>query len=432
MLFCVLPRNAIVYASDGNPIRFPKDFRFGASTSAYQIEGAWNEDGKGLSQWDYLVHTDPSYIADGTNGDVAADSYHLYHRDVEILKELNVDSFRFSISWSRILPNGVHAPRKKAPGTDFYECGRNILLAHAKAYHIYHDEGFGKSINGKVGVTMNLEWGIPSSNATDDVEAVKDYVAFLFDQYMHPIFSAQGNYPKNVLDRVAAVSLKQGLNSSRLRPFTEDEARYIKGTSDFLGINQYSTNVVYRNKSVVGMHPIPSVFDDAFFGTFKEPSWPTSQSPWLAEYAPGLYGVLMYIKDNYDNPIVYITENGFSTLTGLNDDDRVRYLRNYLSAVHQALADGVNVRGYFVWSLMDSFEWATGFSQRFGLYEVDIEDPDRPRTPRKSALVYSEIVRTRSIDFDFNPDPYIDVPCSGNRLVTVHFLVMVILYYLAC
>ncbi|KAJ2951537.1 hypothetical protein O0L34_g13687 [Tuta absoluta] len=403
--------SAVAYAGDGSGRSFPKDFRFGVATAAYQIEGAWNEDGKGLSQWDYLVHTFPSHITDGSNGDVAANSYHLYHRDVEMLKELNVDSFRFSISWPRILPNGL--PDYVNPiGVAHYNKLIDILLENGiePFVTLYHwdlpqklaaqggilnknfPEWFGdyarivyQSFGGKVGVVINSEWAVPGTNDVNDVEAVTDYIAFLFDQYMNPIFSAEGNYPKRVLDKIAAVSAKQGLNSSRLQPFTEDEARYIKGTSDFLALNHYSSDVVYRNVSVVGMHPIPSVFDDAFIGMYKDPSWPTSSSPWLAEYAPGLYNLLLYIRDNYDNPTIYVTENGFSTPKGLKDDGRVRYLRNYLSAVHQALIDGVNVRGYFPWSLMDNFEWAEGFSQRFGLYEVDMEDPERTRTARKSA-----------------------------------------------
>ncbi|CAH2059443.1 unnamed protein product, partial [Iphiclides podalirius] len=467
---------------------------FGAATAAYQIEGGWNADGKGWSMWDYIVRTDPTHIADNRTGDIAANSYNLYKRDVEMLKELGAKVYRFSISWPRILPygranyvnpygvayynalidellaNGItpfvtmyhwdlpqnlseqggwqnedivgwfeayarvlyqhfgdrvkhwltinepyihcyqgfvttrHAPRWHLPATGFYECGRHILLAHAKAYHLYQNEF--KSQGGQVGIVLSMDWAYPDTDSEDDAEAVKDYFAFHLGQFMDPIFTEQGNYPQRLIDRVANRSMSQGFSTSRLRPFSQEQIDLIKGTSDFLALNHYTSDIVYRNDSVIGMFEVPSFSDDAGFGTYKHPSWPTSSSLWLVEHAEGFYNLLLYIKDTYNSPTIYVTENGFSTGTGLNDDGRVQYLRNYLTALSDAIAAGVDVRGYCAWSLMDNFEWAFGYIPRFGLYEVDIDDPGRPRTPRKSALVYKEIISTRTIDWEYNPDPY--------------------------
>ncbi|KAI5644527.1 glycosyl hydrolase family 1 domain-containing protein [Phthorimaea operculella] len=472
---------------------FPADFEFGTATSAYQIEGAWNTHGKGWSTWDYLVRTNQEHIVDQTNGDVAANSYYLYKRDVEMLKELGVNNYRFSIAWSRVMPYGrkyvnpegiayynalidellangitafvtmfhwdlpqnlmelggllnddfpdwfgdyvrvlyqnfgdrvknwmtinepsihcslgygvgIHAPLIRDPGFGYYECGRNILLANARAYHIYKDE-FKASQGGRVGFVVSLEWGMTSSDSKEAVEALQDWKAFHMDHFVHPIWSETGNYPQIMIDRVAAASAAQGLNSSRLRPFTEEQIAYMKGAADFLGVNHYVSTYVYRNETVAGMYAVPSIYDDAFVGTYTDPSWPFHG--FNTEYPPGIKGVLLHMRDNYNNPLMYITENGCGTTNvGLNDDDRTGYYRGYLQEVANAVAEGANVKGYFAWSLMDNFEWAFGYAVRFGLYEVDQNHPNRTRTPRKSALVYKEIIRSKQIDLTYDPDPY--------------------------
>ncbi|KAI5640130.1 glycosyl hydrolase family 1 domain-containing protein [Phthorimaea operculella] len=472
---------------------FPADFEFGTSTSAYQIEGAWNTHGKGWSTWDYLVRTNQEHIIDRTNGDIAANSYYLYKRDVEMLKELGVKNYRFSISWPRVMPygrnyvnpegiayynavidellangitpfvtmfhwdlpqnlmelggwlnddivdwfgdyarvlyqnfgdrvkhwmtinepiihcgfgyaNGLHAPLLRDPGFGYYECGRNILLANARAYHIYKDE-FKASQGGMVGFVVSLEYGMPSTDSDADREALQDWYAFHVDHFVHPIWSETGNYPQIMIERVAEASAAQGLNSSRLRPFTEEQIAYMKGAADFAGVNHYVSTYVYRNESIAGTFQVPSMEDDAYVGTHFDPSWPFHG--FNSEYPPGMKGVLLYMKDNYNNPLMYVTENGCGTTNlGLNDDDRAGYYRGYLQAVADAVAEGANVKGYFAWSLMDNFEWTFGYIIRFGLYEVDQNDPNRTRTPRKSALVYKEIIRSKEIDLTYNPDPY--------------------------
>ncbi|XP_061727335.1 cytosolic beta-glucosidase-like [Cydia pomonella] len=491
--FTLFPVDGVVVVTPELEKRFPDNFLFGVSSSAYQIEGSWNVDGKGQSIWDYYPHKQPEIVQDCTNADVTADSYRLFKQDIQILKHLGVKSYRFSISWTRILPDGTTnyinprgiahyrkfidlllendilpfvtlfhwdlpiafgkngswlnentvdrfgdyvrvaflafgdkvkhwitinepyilclysyelgmlPPLIKSPGKGFYECGRNMLLGHAKAYRIY-DEEF-RFQGGEVGLTLDAQWPIAASGSEEDAEAVKDYLALYVGQYLDPVI--KGDYPQRLTARVAAASARQG-TESRLRPLTEEEKKFIHGTYDFIGINHYTSVMVYRNESVNGMYEKPSFYDDVGIGIYVNDSWPASSLDFMKEYAPGFYSLLLYLKDTYNNPLVYITENGFplSSAEGLDDRKKVNYIRNYLDALMDARADGSNCQGYFVWSLMDSFEWAAGYQYKFGLYQVDFDDPDKKRTARKSALVYKEIIRTGTIDVSYDPDPY--------------------------
>ncbi|XP_048002930.1 cytosolic beta-glucosidase-like isoform X2 [Leguminivora glycinivorella] len=166
--------------------------------------------------------------------------------------------------------------------------------------------------------------------------------------------------------------------------------------------------MVYRNESVTGMYESPSFYDDVGIGQYMDDSWPASSLDMMRDYAPGFHSLLLYLKDTYNNPIIVITESGFplSPAEDLGDEKKVDYMRNYLNALLDARADGVNCIGYFFWSLMDSFEWASGYGYKFGLYQVDFENPHRKATARKSALVYKEIIRTGMIDARYDPDPY--------------------------
>ncbi|XP_013142473.1 PREDICTED: myrosinase 1-like [Papilio polytes] len=493
---------------------FPPDFEFGAATSSYQIEGAWNVDGKGWSMWDHLVRTTPQRIEDMTNGDTAAKSYYLYKRDVEMLKELGVKNYRFSISWPRILPYGrpdyvnpygvayynalidellangitpfvtmyhwelpqnlneqggwmndeivnwfgdysrvlfqhfgdrvkhwltineahvhcylgyevaLHAPQISLPGVAYYECSRNILLAHAKAYRIYEAE-FKSTQGGEIGFVTSMEWGEAESDSATDREALQDFLSVNIGQHMNPIFSESGNFPQRLIDLVNSASIRQGLNESRLRPFTEEQIESIRGSADFLGLNHYTSRIIYRNESLNGTFFVPSLRDDTFYGDYPHPSW-FFHGGYVYEYARGFYDLLIHLKDNYNIPKIYITENGCPSVRGLNDTHRVRYYREYLSAIIDAIDQGVNVKGHFAWSLMDNFEWTSGYTIRFGIYDVDMDDPERKRTPKKSALVYKEMARSRVIDYDFDVDPYAPSSASGRNASIFIFLLLAI------
>ncbi|XP_069695509.1 myrosinase 1-like [Periplaneta americana] len=465
-------------------VTFPEGFLFGVATASYQIEGAWNEDGKGVNIWDTHTHTRSDLIADQSTGDIACDSYHKYKEDVQLMKELGVDFYRFSFSWSRILPNGHvnevnqagidyynnlideltangiqpyatmyhwdlpqplqdiggwpnpviaeyfedyarilfsnfgdrvkywitfnepstftggyesekgHAPSIGALGVGKYLATHTVLKAHARVYHLY-DENFRASQQGKIGMSINVPWCEPLDNATIYIDACERQQQFEMGLYAHPIYSEEGDYPDIVKERVAENSLNEGFTRSRLPTFTQEEVAYIKGTHDFFGLNHYSTYLGFPLPNSDGE---PSVIKDMGTMILPDPSWQGSASVWLYVVPWGLRKQLNRVKEEYNNPAVIITENGFSDHGELNDTDRINYVTSYLTEMLKAInEDGCNVFGYTLWTLMDNFEWNEGYTERFGLYYVDFEDPERPRTIKESAKVYAEIISTAQI-----------------------------------
>ncbi|XP_026313554.1 lactase-phlorizin hydrolase-like [Hyposmocoma kahamanoa] len=472
---------------------FPSDFLFGASTAAYQVEGGWNADDKGENIWDYMTHNRPTVIKDRSNGDIAADTYHNYRRDVEMMRELGLDVYRFSLSWSRILPTGrsnylsksginfynnfinqmlkynitpivtlyhwdlpqrlqdlggftnpvigelfedyarvafeqfgdrvkhwitinepreicyegygsdTKAPQVNATGIAEYLCAKNLVMAHAKAYHAYNKDFKGKQ-GGVCGITISVHWFGPLTNSIEDMDAAELKRQGEWGMYAEPIFSKDGGFPKKLVEIVAQKSKEEGFPASRLPEFTEEEKTFVRGSSDFFGLNHYTSFLVSANKSK-GNYPIPSLPDDLGTGNLIIPKeWPRSASSWLTLAPNSLFNVLTHLKEKYGNLTYYVTENGWSTEpeAGSNDDDRVKYLRAALESALDAINAGVNLKGYMAWSLMDNFEWMEGYTECFGLYRVDFKDPKRTRTPRKSAFIYKQIIKSRRIDYNDN------------------------------
>ncbi|CAG9566621.1 unnamed protein product [Danaus chrysippus] len=280
-------------------------------------------------------------------------------------------------------------------------CAKNLLVAHANVYHLYNNE-FRKVQGGQLGITISSAWYEPESEK--DVKAAEDVIQFEMGIYANPIFSESGDFPSVVKERIAAKSKEQGFPRSRLPQFTPEEIDLIKGSFDFFGLNHYTTYMVYKNESVYGHYSSPSFNDDIEVITYQDSSWHSGASLWMKSVPWGFYKLLTKIREDFNNPPVYITENGFSTRGGLIDDDRVKNYRTYIDSMLDAIEDGSDIRGYAAWSLMDNFEWVMGYSERFGLYEVDYDSPERTRTPRKSAYLYKEMLRTRTLDYHYEPD----------------------------
>ncbi|XP_047121902.1 myrosinase 1-like [Schistocerca piceifrons] len=456
--------------------RFPDGFLFGAATAAFQIEGAWNEDGKGESIWDRMLHEHPEYGTNGDNGDVACDSYHKYQEDVQMLKAINADVYRFSIAWTRILPTGdldvinqpgidyynnlinellangiqpvvtmyhwdlpqalqyiggwpnpiladyfveyarvlfenfgdrvkmwttfnepevfttgyasaeFQAPSQNAPGIGDYLAAHTVIRAHGLVYRLYQEQ-FRAKQNGTVGITLNITGRKPASNSSEDLEAVERKYQFDVGLYAHPIFSQEGDYPAVVRQRVDANSAAEGRPRSRLPTFTQEEIEYLRGASDFLGVNHYLTSYVKPSE----FWSSPSKRHDSGVVSVN-----------IGYYPSGFRDLLNWLVKEYPGYPIFVTENGWSNIGGLNDTDRIEYFTSYLTALLQAIhVDGVPVIGYTCWSLMDDLEWIDGFTKKFGLYEVDFDSPNRTRTPRASAAFMSEIFETKELPQEY-------------------------------
>ncbi|NWV26721.1 LPH hydrolase, partial [Origma solitaria] len=495
-------RSAVYYAeiirNNGIPLpkedeflygEFPENFWWSVATAAYQIEGGWRADGKGLSIWDKYAHT-PLRIGNDATGDVACDSYHKIEEDVEMLKSLKVSHYRFSISWPRVLPDGTtryinemglnyyeklidallaanimpqvtlyhwdlpqalqdvggwendtiiqrfkeyaevifqrlgdkvkfwitfNEPYNSAylgygvgtaapgvsirPGRAPYVVAHNIIKAHAEVWHLYN-ETYRARQGGLISITMNSDWAEPRNpHKQEDIEAARRFMQFFLGWFAHPIFK-NGDYSEVMKSRIWERSLAQGLSKSRLPEFTESEKQRIEGTYDYFGLNHYTTVLTYNLNYPKG---VMSYDSDRGVATVTDRSWLNSGSVWLKVTPFGFRKILRWIKEEYNNPPVYVTENGISERGAFqyNDTWRMHYYRSYINeALKAVVLDGVDLRGYTAWTLMDNLEWAAGYEEKFGFYHVNFSDPTLPRRPKASAKYYSQIIKCNGF-----PDP---------------------------
>lgn len=281
---------------------------------------------------------------------------------------------------------GVFAPGRVS-NSEPYLVGHNILRAHGKAVALYRDRFQGRQ-GGLIGMVNNCDWREPASDSREDRDAAERAVQFFLGWFADPLYC--GNYPEVMRRRVGA----------RLPRFSPEERSRIRGSSDFFGLNHYSTMYVSR--------PLPGekvrfaatgkggIAGDQGIRLAADPSWPTTTMGW-GVVPWGFRKLLHWIHDRYDAPDIVVTENGCSlddrVVDGeVRDEARIDYLRAYLQECHEAIREGVKVKGYFLWSLMDNWEWASGFTKRFGLYHVDF--PTGKRTPKSSVAWYSRLIRT--------------------------------------
>ncbi|XP_046853586.1 cytosolic beta-glucosidase-like isoform X2 [Xenia sp. Carnegie-2017] len=513
LLFCFLSSNK----AELHKGVFPDDFAWGCASSAYQIEGAWNLDGKGPSIWDTYTH-EGGHVYANQSGDVACDSYHNYKKDVKMLKMLGVTHYRFSISWSRILPSGTadivnekgieyynklidelvkngiqpmvtlyhwdlpqalenkggwlnkktsdifsdyarlcfktygdrvklwatlnepwvaavfgygtgfHAPGIHGIKKRVYDAAHTMLLAHGKTWHVY-DKEFRQSQKGKISIVLNADWYFPKKEEPIHLNACERARQFFLGWFAHPIF-VNGDYPEMMKTLIAKHSRLEGL-PMRLPLFTQEEKKMLKKTGDFFGLNHYTSTVAgnlhIKNASAVDWN----YWNDGEFYTYKNKSWPRGAPTWLYMVPQGFRNLLTYIKNEYGNPEIYVTENGWSEIgedvrfgkPKLKDNQRATFYIKYISeALKSYQIDGVNLKGYFAWSLMDDFEWNVGYHERFGLHWVNFSDPERKRVPKFSTKVYAKIVADNGFPAEASTDIHILVRATEirNESFSVH------------
>ncbi|KAK8962643.1 Beta-glucosidase 6 [Platanthera guangdongensis] len=470
---------------------FPNGFVFGTASSAYQYEGAVHEDGRGPTVWDKFAHSFGK-VLDFSNADVAVDQYHRFEEDVQLMANIGMDAYRFSIAWSRIFPNGTgqinqagvdhynklidallskgiepyvtifhwdlpqaledgyegwlnhsiindfatyadtcfkefgdrvkywitfNEPHTvsiqgydvglQAPGrcsnilrflcrggnsaTEPYVVAHNILLSHATAVDIYKSK-YKQVQHGSVGMSFDVMWFEPMSNSQKDIAATQRAMDFQFGWFIDPIFF--GDYPSSMRERVG----------NRLPKFSASEAALVKGSLDFVGINHYTTFYTVENSTnLIGVLLNDTLADaGAISLPFKDfkPIGDKAASIWIYIVPTGIRSLMNYIKEKYGNPPVFITENGMDDPNNpfvpikdaLKDEKRISYHNGYLGNLSEAIrVDGCDVRGYFAWSLLDNWEWAAGYTSRFGLYFVDYGD-NLKRYPKDSVKWFKNLL----------------------------------------
>jgi len=287
---------------------------------------------------------------------------------------------------------GDMAPGAKDPGFLVYRVAHNLIQSHAAAWHVY-DQGYRKEQQGKIGVTLNCDFKYPKDPESEaDKAAVERAIQFFLGWFAHPIYHADGDYPPVMREYVDRKSKEQGLDESRLPTFTDEQREWVKGTSDFFGLNHYTTQIVES----VETGGDPNYFNDKDAVETQDPEWEASGSSWLKMVPWGIRGILNWIQNEYGGKHdIYVTENGWSDNDGNLDDERrayfyTHYINNALKAID---LDGVNLKGYTAWSLMDNMEWARGYTEKFGMHAVDMEDPARKRTAKLSAATFSQIIK---------------------------------------
>lgn len=295
-----------------------------------------------------------------------------------------------------IKSTGSSAPLIKSPGVGEYLCGHHLLLAHAAAYHLYKDN-YANDQRGMIGITLDGRFYYPQDSSVGD-DIVQRAVNFDIGWFAHPIYSEEGGYPKVMVDEIDARSKKEERPWSRLPHMSDEIKEYIRGSADFLGYNYYSSRLVQLNSSEFDPNIEPSWLSDSRMIYFTDPSWKRAKSPWLYSVPQGLHDALVWFKNQYNNPAVIITENGWSDDGGLVDDERIDYLKSHLTAISKAInEDGCNVKGYTTWSIIDNFEWLKGFTEHFGLYAVNLTSPGKERIAKKSAGFMRDVIKNRFV-----------------------------------
>jgi beta-glucosidase len=446
------PRTADTPAGD---LRFPPDFGWGAATSAYQIEGAAKEDGRGESIWDTFSRT-PGRTRNGDTGDIAADHYHRYVEDLDLMRDLGLRSYRFSISWPRVQADGAGAPNQR--GLDFYrrlvdglhergiapmatlfhwdlpqalqDAGgwesrdvahrfadyaeivfralgdrvpvwltvnepktvvqngylwghhapgrQDPAAAYLVAHHLQLAHGLAVAAlratgPGRIGPALNLHPCYPADASPEAARAARLYDGYENRLYLDSILT--GRYPQDVLDDL-------GPDSRMVRGIRDGDLASISAPVDLLAVQYYTPYYVTPDGDTTRR-------------------WPTSEADWQQIYPEGMYDILTRVTRDYGPIPLTVTENGLPTPDVLgadgtvDDAGRISFLRDHLAAAHRAVAAGVPLESFHVWSLLDNFEWAEGYDQRWGLVYVDY--PTQRRVLKRSAHWYRQVIAANGL-----------------------------------
>ena len=439
-------------------LKFPDEFIFGVATAAYQIEGAVLEDGRGTSIWDTFSHT-PGRVLNGDTGDVACDHYHRWKSDLDLMVELGVDAYRFSIAWPRVFPQGRgqlnerglafydrlidgclerglqvfptlyhwdlpqaladkggwsnrstadafahyaatvmdHFGDRISAMTTFNEPWCSSILSHLLGIHapgeknmdaalaVLHGQhrAHGLAIQAMrasrssvpLGIVLNLQSLYPATDSDRDQEATQRHDTFHNGMFLDPLF--KGQYPAEAMQHLGD-RMPEGWN---------DDLATIAQPLDYWGLNYYTPFHVTDSNSKNALYPATAQVD--------KPAVPRTDIGWEVD-GRTLHDLLVDINARYTLPPCYITENGAAynhdIVKGvIADQPRVDYLQEHLASLLAAMRDGVDVRGYFAWSLMDNFEWAEGYAMRFGLVHVDYAT--QKRTFKQSAYWYQALIQ---------------------------------------
>jgi beta-glucosidase len=447
---------------------FPKGFFWGTATAAYQIEGAWSEDGKGESVWDRFAHT-PGKIKNGGTGDLACDSYHRWSEDFALLRAMNLNSYRFSLSWPRLQPTGSGQANSK--GIDHYSRLVDALLdARIRPFVTVYHWDLPQALE-DAGGWPNRD---TASRFADYVELVarsfgdritdwllfNEPLTFTYEGYLDGTHAPGRSSIIDFLRASHAVNLAQGMGFRALKtsrpsarvgtaflmsacePATDTEedrraaerahaisnlwflepalkGRYpdalaffpettigiksgdfdkMRAPLDFIGINLYYRTIASAPSVLERIsHAQQWLFPVKMTGGQQGPKTDNGWEVW----PPALYAIVMRISRDFNRPQIEITENGCAYNDGpdasgvIRDTHRIDYHRQYLQALARAIADGADVRGYHAWTLLDNFEWAEGFSQRFGLAYVDFKT--QQRTLKESGRWYSKVAAKNAL-----------------------------------
>ncbi|XP_047321182.1 beta-glucosidase 44-like [Impatiens glandulifera] len=478
---------SMIFDTDGlNRKSFPEGFVFGTATSAYQVEGMTDKAGRGPCIWDIFVKQ-PGIMENGANADITVDQYHRYKEDIDLLAKLNFDAYRFSISWSRIFPNGtgevnaagvdyynrlidymlekgitpfanlyhydlpqaledrylgwldrqvvtdyadyaefcfktfgdrvkqwmtfnepkviaqygygdgLHAPGRCSKeygnctagnsATESYIVGHNLLLSHGAAVKRYREK-YQEQQKGRIGIVCDFHWYEPLTRGKADNYAAQRARDFHLGWFLHPI--TYGEYPRTM----------QEIVGDRLPNITEEDRKLIQGSTDFVGINHYTTYYMYFDRNQPEPE-VPSYQTDwhASYAGEKNgiPLGPKANSDWLRVVPWGIYKAMMYVRERYGQHSIILSESGmddpgnFTITQGTNDIMRINYFKSYLRELKKSIDDGARVEGYYAWSLVDNFEWREGYTSRFGITYIDYNT--LARYPKMSAYWFKEFCK---------------------------------------